>query len=182
MPLLRRGDPGRSHRVPVLPTLAHDERSPTSVGCHRPPQTAWSPGVAAVAVAPDRSSTSRQVDPPRLLTSNTDAAFDFVQRFGIPDTDESSENEDPRPPIVTRMLTYQKEHVRAIFRRRFRLAPRKPSTVAGRRWASPIHERTSPSHEVRRRSRHSSSGRSYFQREAKHFRDNKAKHEREQNK
>ena len=117
MPLLRRGDPGRSHRVPVLPTLAHDERSPTSVGCHRPTSNGMESRRCRGAVAPDRSSTSTtSQDPPRLLTSNTDAAFDFVQRFGIPDTDESSENEDPRPPIVTRMLTYQKEHVRAIFR------------------------------------------------------------------
>lgn len=40
----------------------------------------------------------------------------FVARFGPPDTDESAEHEKPRPPIVTRLLTYSDEHVRVAYR------------------------------------------------------------------
>ena len=42
--------------------------------------------------------------------------FQLCSAVGVPDIDESSEIEDPRPPIVTRILTYQKEHVSAMFR------------------------------------------------------------------
>jgi hypothetical protein len=40
----------------------------------------------------------------------------FIDTFGKPDSDESSETERPRPPIVTRILTYQRENARALFR------------------------------------------------------------------
>jgi hypothetical protein len=33
-------------------------------------------------------------------------------KYGKPDIDRSSENERPRPPLVTRMLTYKKARVR----------------------------------------------------------------------
>jgi hypothetical protein len=39
----------------------------------------------------------------------------FVCRYGKPDIDDSTENDRPRPPIVTRMLTYKKEGVRAAY-------------------------------------------------------------------
>lgn len=39
----------------------------------------------------------------------------FVCRFGKPDLDDSTENDKPRPPIVTRMLSYKKEGVRAAY-------------------------------------------------------------------
>jgi hypothetical protein len=40
----------------------------------------------------------------------------LVGRFGAPDTDESSAGWQPRPPIVTRRLTYIKERVTAVYR------------------------------------------------------------------
>ena len=39
----------------------------------------------------------------------------FVSKFGEPDRIESSENEIPRPPIVTKRLIYDKEKVRAVY-------------------------------------------------------------------
>jgi hypothetical protein len=39
----------------------------------------------------------------------------FIAKFGPPDVDKSSENERPRPPIVTRQLIYIKENVRAVY-------------------------------------------------------------------
>jgi TM2 domain-containing membrane protein YozV len=45
-----------------------------------------------------------------------DEAAQFIYKHGHPDTDRSSETEVPRPPIVTRSLTYRKMRVRALFR------------------------------------------------------------------
>ena len=39
----------------------------------------------------------------------------FISKFGDPDRIESSENEIPRPPIVTKRLIYDKEKVRAVY-------------------------------------------------------------------
>ncbi len=39
----------------------------------------------------------------------------LVARYGRPDEDTSSETEVPRPPMVTRFLTYRPENVRAIY-------------------------------------------------------------------
>src|ERR1035437_7025929 len=39
----------------------------------------------------------------------------IVARFGLPDKDDSTDYDAPRPPIPTRFMTYQKEHVRFIF-------------------------------------------------------------------
>ena len=39
----------------------------------------------------------------------------FLSKFGQPDRTESSETEKPRPPIVTKRLTYLKERVRAVY-------------------------------------------------------------------
>lgn len=39
----------------------------------------------------------------------------FTSRYGPPDSEQSSENEVPRPPIVTRWLIYQKENIRAVY-------------------------------------------------------------------
>ena len=39
----------------------------------------------------------------------------FISKFGLPDIDKSSENEKPRPPIITRQMIYEKEGVRAVY-------------------------------------------------------------------
>lgn len=38
-----------------------------------------------------------------------------IAKYGKPDAVESTEYDDPRPPFVTRMLTYRKERVRCVF-------------------------------------------------------------------
>ena len=40
---------------------------------------------------------------------------DIVAKYGKPDRIKSTENDNPRPPFVTRMLEYKKEHVRFSF-------------------------------------------------------------------
>ena len=37
------------------------------------------------------------------------------QKYGAPDIDDSTEHDNPRPPIVSRLITYKKEHVRAAY-------------------------------------------------------------------
>jgi hypothetical protein len=39
----------------------------------------------------------------------------FKSRYGQPDVEDSTENESPRPPIVTKWIIYKKEHVRATY-------------------------------------------------------------------
>jgi hypothetical protein len=45
----------------------------------------------------------------------TDDASHFICRFGMPDKDDSTAYDKPRPPIPTRILTYRKEKVSAIY-------------------------------------------------------------------
>jgi hypothetical protein len=40
----------------------------------------------------------------------------FVSRFGPPDSEYNSADENPRPPIVTRQLIYKAENLRAVYR------------------------------------------------------------------
>ena len=39
----------------------------------------------------------------------------FIKEYGKPDNIKSSENEKPRPPIVTRQAIYKKQGVRFVF-------------------------------------------------------------------
>lgn len=39
----------------------------------------------------------------------------FISRFGPPDRIDSSENEKPRPPFVTKFLVYEKENVKVVY-------------------------------------------------------------------
>ena len=40
---------------------------------------------------------------------------DVIAKYGKPDHIESTEYDEPRPPFVTRLLVYTKEHVRFAF-------------------------------------------------------------------
>lgn len=40
---------------------------------------------------------------------------EIVAKYGKPDRTQSTEHDRPRPPFVTRMLEYKKEHVRFTF-------------------------------------------------------------------
>jgi len=39
----------------------------------------------------------------------------FINKYGPPDRQDSTANDIPRPPIVTRVLIYDAEHVRATY-------------------------------------------------------------------
>ena len=53
--------------------------------------------------------------PPTLAAEPHDDLTLFISKYCRPDRDVSSENERPRPPIVTRQLIYKKEDVRAVY-------------------------------------------------------------------
>lgn len=73
--------------------------------------------VIGLATKPAPSSGAATVSgPDRTGVRRNDDIGLFLKRFGEPDVDESSAAERPRPPIVTRMLTYRKESVRVIYR------------------------------------------------------------------
>lgn len=63
----------------------------------------------APATAPLPSSASEQ------LPKRGDSPSDLIGRFGAPDVDDSTEHDQPRPPIVTRVLTYRKADVKALY-------------------------------------------------------------------
>lgn len=58
---------------------------------------------------------SRGTDVAATETKPHDDLTLFISRYGPPDSEQSSENEVPRPPIVTRWLIYQKENIRAVY-------------------------------------------------------------------
>lgn len=39
----------------------------------------------------------------------------FTHQFGPPDSDDSTQYDKPRPPLVTRWIEYEPEHVRIVF-------------------------------------------------------------------
>lgn len=49
---------------------------------------------------------------PTTIPTNLEVALD---RYGPPDEDYSAEGEVPRPPMVTRMLSYRAEHVQLLY-------------------------------------------------------------------
>lgn len=53
----------------------------------------------------DRSRTSE----------HTDDFGPIVAAYGTPDRDDSTDNDNPRPPIPTRIIEYWSENVRIIF-------------------------------------------------------------------
>lgn len=45
----------------------------------------------------------------------SDQVQQIIQKYGKPDIDKSTQNDKPRPPIVTRWIVYKKENVRFSF-------------------------------------------------------------------
>jgi hypothetical protein len=66
-------------------------------------------GLFLVAILTSRDSTKTSPAP-----VGDDAAY-FIWKYGPPDLDESTEHEQPRPPMVTRWLTYRNERVRMVY-------------------------------------------------------------------
>jgi hypothetical protein len=61
--------------------------------------------IAALLLLPGLASPQQPHDDLRLL----------ISKFGPPDEIDSTENDKPRPPIVTKQLIYVKERVRAVY-------------------------------------------------------------------
>jgi TM2 domain-containing membrane protein YozV len=53
---------------------------------------------------------------PHAAPGEVDELTALITQFGRPDGDVSSETEVPRPPIVTRQLTFTTAHLRAVYR------------------------------------------------------------------
>ena len=60
-------------------------------------------------------SRAAEMAAPVRPSSPTDDLSLFVSKYGPPDVDDSTLNDKPRPPMVTRWLVYKKEHVRATY-------------------------------------------------------------------
>ena len=43
-----------------------------------------------------------------------DDASELIRRLGRPDRDDSTENDQPRPPVVSRWLDYRRQNVRVM--------------------------------------------------------------------
>lgn len=65
--------------------------------------------LAACSPDADRSVSDKVTVAPR------DDYEVIVQRFGPPDADDSTDHDVPRPPIPSRWITYEQEHVRFVF-------------------------------------------------------------------
>lgn len=75
--------------------------------------------VAAVMLSRFTRQDSTESTTPTQATRSKPAPHDdlslFTSKFGEPDHVKSSEDEVPRPPIVTRQLIYAKENVRVVY-------------------------------------------------------------------
>jgi TM2 domain-containing membrane protein YozV len=58
---------------------------------------------------------SQSLSPPVAPTTVPRSVSIVLDRYGQPDTDVSTENDSPRPLIVTRILTYRTERTRLVF-------------------------------------------------------------------
>jgi len=67
---------------------------------------------AETADITDRLATFRRRA--RARTAHDDLSL-FIANYGSPDEQDSTENDHPRPPIVTKWIVYRKEHVRATY-------------------------------------------------------------------
>jgi TM2 domain-containing membrane protein YozV len=96
--------------------------------------------------------TDRDTPPASPLPSD---ARSFIERYGPPDSDVSTEDDKPRPAVATRILTYEKAQVRVYYRGDVPLGSTEP---IGDRWAliahtDPTSEANITGHEVDRRLR-----------------------------
>jgi hypothetical protein len=66
------------------------------------------------AIAGGGSSSNHTPTAAETLNAKDDLDL-FVKRYGMPDVDDSTLHDDPRPPIVTRWLVYKKENVKALY-------------------------------------------------------------------
>ena len=66
-----------------------------------------------------RSSTNERSGQPGKPTKPESLPIDeaqiFISKYGRPDSEDSTEHDVPQPLIVLRWLTYEPEHLRALF-------------------------------------------------------------------
>jgi hypothetical protein len=74
---------------------------------------AWMLALTVAACTPSPTTEGSSSTAPAGPSSATPEGV--VARYGAPDVVTSSEYENPRPPIVTKFLTYTHEHVRFVF-------------------------------------------------------------------
>ncbi|HMN24378.1 MAG TPA: hypothetical protein PKE38_07755 [Ignavibacteriaceae bacterium] len=60
------------------------------------------------------SLSKKNPEESKIQTPKDDLTL-FISKYGEPDQIKSSENEIPRPPILTKQLIYKKENVRAVY-------------------------------------------------------------------
>jgi hypothetical protein len=73
-------------------------------------------GIGALIFGSNSSNNSGSNSTSSQTTAKArDDSGNFVSIFGAPDRVESSEYENPRPPIVTKQLIYKRQNVRAVF-------------------------------------------------------------------
>lgn len=73
-------------------------------------------GIGALIFGGNSSNNSGSNSTSSQTTAKArDDSRNFISIFGEPDLIESSEYENPRPPIVTKLLIYKKQNVQAAF-------------------------------------------------------------------
>ncbi len=60
-------------------------------------------------------SISEQTHNSRTVSAVVDDLTLLISKYGPPDTDESTAYDNPRPPIVTRIITYKKQNLSAAY-------------------------------------------------------------------
>lgn len=94
------------------------ERSQGEASRSQPTSKTWRQKIAALALVLVAfgaffyaAGRSKETEQERISKFTDDVAL-FISRYGVPDVDDSTQYDRPRPPIVTRWLIYQKEDVR----------------------------------------------------------------------
>ena len=77
--------------------------------------TAPSSNRSTKPAATSMSTSSTQSTQPVSTPSPTDDIGVLIAKYGAPDKGDSTAADNPRPPIVTRFLIYEAEHVRAVY-------------------------------------------------------------------
>lgn len=63
----------------------------------------------------EKAELKTTVSPANPFPTPQDDAELMMSKFGLPDVDDSTDNDKPRPPLVTRLLTYRSAGVKAGF-------------------------------------------------------------------
>lgn len=106
-----------SSEAEVCPHCGVKVASKSSIGCGPIIGIALLIGfIALIFGGGNSSNTSGSNSTPQPTTAGTrDDSKNFISIFGEPDRIISTEYDDPRPPIVTKLLLYKKQNVQVAF-------------------------------------------------------------------